>query len=104
MICFCHSPAQPDTAGKKLKMSTRGHIEGSDLSSKVRDFRPKKNATKVRDLRPKMPSKVRDSWQNVRTHRVQRMQLFPALYFRNRKKKYRPPQTYIFHAKNILLY
>ena len=35
-----------------------------------------KIATKVRDLRPKMSSKVRDSGQNVRMHRVQ---LFPAL-------------------------
>ena len=36
--------------------------------------------TKVRDLRPKMSSKVRDSRQNVRTHRVQHVQLFPALH------------------------
>ena len=125
-------------------MSTRGHFEGSEMSSKVRDFRQKnsrqkcgilgpssililntssilhsqssildhksqssililiiilntssililnhilnlelpilnscsKIATKVRDHRPKMSSKVRDSGQNVRTHRVQ---LFPAL-------------------------
>ena len=39
-------------AGKKLKTSARGHFEGSELSSKVRYFRPKKIATKVRDLRP----------------------------------------------------
>ena len=39
-------------AGKKLKMSARGHFKGSDMSSKVRDFRPKKIATKVPDLRP----------------------------------------------------
>ena len=38
-----------------------------------------KIATKVRDLRPKISSNVRDSGQNVRTHRVQRIQLFPAL-------------------------
>ena len=125
------------TAGKKLQMFTRGHFEGSEMSSKLRDFRQKKSrqkrvilgqssilntfsifnpnhhpqssssnlnphpqsamlililnlelpipnscskiATKVRDLRPKMSSKVRDSGQNVRTHRVQCVQLFPAL-------------------------
>ena len=39
-------------AGKKLEMSARGHFEGSEMSSKVRDFRPKKIATKARDLRP----------------------------------------------------
>ena len=77
-------------------------FEAFELSSKVRDFRQRETktrctnvyflnlewsilnscseiATKVRDHRPKMSSKVRDSGQNVRTHRVQRVQLFPAL-------------------------
>ena len=39
-------------AGKKLQMSTRGYFEGSEMSSKVSDFRQNKIATKVRDLRP----------------------------------------------------
>ena len=39
-------------AGKNLKMSTHEHFEGSEMSSKVRDFRPKKIVKKVHDLRP----------------------------------------------------
>ena len=37
---------------KKAQMSARGRFEGSEMSSKVRDFRPKKIATKVCDLMP----------------------------------------------------
>ena len=48
-------------------------------------------ATKVRDRRPKMSSKVRDSGQNVRTHRVQREQLHPAL---QRSNIGRPPLSH----------
>ena len=52
--------------------------------------------TKVCDLRPKMSSKVRDSWQNVRTHRVQ---LFPALmgvspkWVKSKKRRKNTPGT-----------
>ena len=86
-----------------LNIAHHMHFEGSEMSSKVRDFRQKIIATKVRDLRPILnlhpqyflnpqssiqtliiilnpQSKI----LNVRTHRVQ---LFPALNLPLFKKK-----------------
>ena len=43
---------RPYRVGKNLKMSTRGHYEGSEMSSKVRDFRQKKSRQKCVILGP----------------------------------------------------
>ena len=47
------------------KSSKCGHFEGSEMSSKVRDFLRQKIATQVRDLRPKMSSKCVIFGKNV---------------------------------------